>query len=229
MAVKRVLIVEDDAALMRGLTDNFREQDYEVLFATDGQTGLAQALTESLDLVVLDLMLPKVNGFEVCRQMRLNKLDTPIIMLTAKGQEEDIVQGLELGADDYVTKPFSIRELLARAKALVRRHGVLDERLVTLGELSVNRVSHKVTRGAETVTLTSKEYGLLTYFLSRPNRALTRRDIMDHVWGGSVIVTARSVDRCVATLRGKIEPDPEQPQFIQTIRDVGYRFEWPEW
>ena len=152
----------------------------------------------------------------------------PIIMLTAKGQEHEIVEGLELGADDYVTKPFSIRELLARAKAFLRRRIVADDGCVTIGDAEFDMASHKLTRAGREVPLTTKEYGLLAYFVQRPNRALSRRDIIDKVWGRSIVVSSRSVDRCIATLRAKIEPDPARPTFIHTIRDVGYRFELPE-
>jgi DNA-binding response OmpR family regulator len=223
-----VLIVEDDAALMRGLTDNFRLHGYEVRSASDGRSGLALALSAPPDLLLLDIMLPQLNGYEICRQVRAKKLDMPIIMLTAKGQEEEIVQGLELGADDYVTKPFSIRELLARAKAFLRRRAEPAQALFTIGDAELDLASHKLMRGGEKVPLTTKEYRLLEYFVQRRNRALTRTDIMDHVWGRTIIVSARSVDRCIATLRSKLEPDLRRPRFIHTIRDVGYRFELPE-
>ena len=223
-----ILIIEDDPALLRGLTDNFRGQGYDVRTATDGNAGLAAGLGEPPDLVLLDIMLPKLNGYEICRRVREQKLDLPIIMLTAKGQEEEIVRGLELGADDYVTKPFSIRELIARVKALLRRRGASDETVHRIGDATLDLVSHKLTRGGEEIPLTTKEYRMLEYFVRRPNRALARSDIIDHVWGRSVIVTSRSVDRCITTLRGKIEPEPHKPTLIHTIRDVGYRFELPE-
>jgi DNA-binding response OmpR family regulator len=223
-----ILIVEDDPALLRGLADNFSMQGYEVRTATDGNAGLASALAAPPDLVLLDIMLPKLSGYEVCRQLRTQKFAAPIIMLTAKGQEEEIVRGLELGADDYVTKPFSIRELSARVKALLRRRGDEDQSVFQIGDATLDLVSHKLTREGAEVPLATKEYRMLEYFVRRPNRALARRDIIDQVWGRSVIVTSRSVDRCIATLRGKIEPDPRTPTFIHTIRDVGYRFELPE-
>ena len=223
-----VLIIEDDPTLMRGLSDNFRLHGYEVRSAVDGRAGLAEALAAPPDLLLLDIMLPLVNGYEICRQVRARKLDMPIIMLTAKGQEEDIVQGLELGADDYVTKPFSIRELLARAKAFLRRRTSPEETIFAIGDAQLDLTSHKLPRNGGEVSLTTKEYGLLEYFVQRRNRALTRGDIIDNVWGRSIIVSARSVDRCIATLRGKIEPDLRRPRFIHTIRDVGYRFELPE-
>jgi DNA-binding response OmpR family regulator len=223
-----ILIIEDDPALLRGLTDNFRARGYHVRSATDGSSGLATALGEPPDLLLLDIMLPKLNGYEICRRLRERKLDMPIIMLTAKGQEEEIVKGLELGADDYVTKPFSIRELLARVNALLRRRPAEDESVYQIGDATFNLASHKLTRKGEEIPLTTKEYRMLEYFVRRPNRALARSDIIDNVWGRSVIVTSRSVDRCITTLRSKIEPDSHRPRFIQTIRDIGYRFELPE-
>jgi DNA-binding response OmpR family regulator len=185
------------------------------------------ALDKAPDLIVLDIMLPKINGFELCRAVRAQNLAMPILMLTAKGQEEDIVRGLELGADDYITKPFSIRELMARAGAFLRRH-VSAAPIYEFGEWRLDTLSHRLTRRGREVPLTVKEFRLLEYFLQRPGRALTRDTIMIAVWGNSVIVTARSVDRCVTTLRGKIEPHPRDPVFIHTIREIGYRFEKPE-
>ncbi|UCE59757.1 MAG: response regulator transcription factor [Phycisphaerales bacterium] len=228
MAGETVLIVEDDSTMLRGLKDNFELKGYRVRTAADGEDGLNQALGTSPDLIVLDIMLPKVNGFEICRQVRQTKLDMPIIMLTAKGQEEDIVMGLNLGADDYVTKPFSIKELLARANAFMRRRREKEPEVHRFGDCELNLVSHKLFRGGAEIALTPKEFNLLHFFLSRIGRALTRDDIMDSVWGSDVLVTSRSVDRCINTLRGKIEPDPARPTFIQTIRDVGYRFEVPD-
>jgi DNA-binding response OmpR family regulator len=227
MTTPSILIVEDEPALLRGLMDNFRSHGYYVRTATDGSSGLAAALDEPPDLLLLDIMLPKLNGYEICRRLRERKLDMPIIMLTAKGQEEEIVQGLELGADDYVTKPFSIRELLARVKALLRRRPADAESVHQIGDATFDLGSHKLSRNGKEVPLTTKEYRMLEYFVRRPNRALARSDIIDNVWGRSVIVTSRSVDRCVTTLRSKIEPNPHRPTLIQTIRDIGYRFELP--
>jgi DNA-binding response OmpR family regulator len=224
----KVLIIEDDATLLRGLVDNFHAQGYGVVGARDGQQGLEAALKDPPDLIVLDIMLPTINGYEVCRMIRRHELDMPIIMLTAKGQEEDIIRGLELGADDYVTKPFSIRELLARVKAFLRRKNAKPSEFHRFGDCELNLTSHKLFRNGAEVALTTKEFRLLEYFVRRPGRALTRNDILDAVWGHSVIVSARSVDRCVTTLRAKIEPNPCRPTFIHTIRDIGYRFEMPE-
>ena len=220
---RTILIIEDDPALLRGLRDNFEAQNYSVQVSRDGETGLAAALAKPPDLILLDIMLPKMNGFEICRAIRARGLDMPIIMLTAKGQEEEIVRGLELGADDYVTKPFSIRELLARAKAFLRRRQQLD--VVAFGECKLDLTAHKLFRNGKEVELTAKEFRLLEFFVNRTGRALTRDQILDAVWGSDIIVNDRSVDRCVTTLRAKIEADPHRPAHIATIRDIGYRFE----
>ncbi len=222
---KRILIIEDDATLLRGLSDNFRDEGFAVATATDGRDGLTKVLDDPPDVVLLDVMLPLLNGYDLCQRVRGAKLDLPIIMLTAKGQEEEIVRGLELGADDYVTKPFGIRELKARVHRLLRQRTEQPCDRVELGDLVLDRVAHVLTRNGAEVPLTTKEYRLLDFFIARANRALTRSEIMNEVWGRSMIVSGRSVDRCVATLRGKIEPEPSRPQFIRTIRDVGYRFE----
>lgn len=228
MPGERLLIIEDDPALRRGLVDNFEQRGYDIRAAPDGRAGLDAAQGDPPDLILLDIMLPKVNGFEVCRALRKRKLDMPIIMLTAKGQEEDIVRGLDLGADDYVTKPFNIRELVARVTALLRRHQPDPADTHRFGDCALDLVSHRLTRGGVEVALTPKEFRMLSYFVRRPDRALTRSDIMDEVWGRSVIVTGRSVDRCITTLRNKIEPNPQRPTLIQTIRDIGYRFTIPD-
>ena len=223
MNPQTILIIEDDPALLRGLKDNFETQGYLVRLANNGQKGLDALLAERPDLVLLDLMLPKVNGYEICRAARARQLDMPIIMLTARGQEEDIVRGLELGADDYVTKPFSIRELIARVKAFLRRQGAAAQ--YDFGPFRLDPAAHKLFRDGKEIVLTGKEFRLLEFFLQRAGRALTRDGILAAVWGQEVVVTDRSVDRCVTTLRAKLEADPHHPIFIQTIRDIGYRFE----
>jgi DNA-binding response OmpR family regulator len=221
----RILVVEDEPALLRGLTDTFVSKGCEVLTAKDGEAGLSLALSAQPDLVLLDIMLPKVNGYEICRAIREHGLDVPVIMLTAKGQEEDIVLGLNLGADDYVTKPFKIRELVARANAFLRRRRSGRETVTRFGEFTLDLGAHKLFRNSTEVELTAREFALLAFFAARPGRALARNDILNAVWGSSVIVTPRSIDRCVTTLRSKIEPNPHNPVYIQTIRDIGYRFE----
>ena len=222
--MKSILIAEDDRTLVRGLSDNFTSRGYDVTVATDGQAAIDHAFANQGDMILLDIMLPEVNGYEVCRRVREAGLTTPIVMLTAKGQEEDVIRGLELGADDYVTKPFSIRELLARVEALLRRCSSSGS-VIRFAGFELDTDAHQLSRQGQPISLTSKEFCLLSYFLERSNRALTRNEILNRVWGRSVIVTSRSVDRCVTTLRSKIEPDPRNPILIKTIRDIGYRFE----
>jgi DNA-binding response OmpR family regulator len=220
-----ILIIEDDPALLRGLQDNFAAQNYRIRIARDGRAALTAALESPPDLLLLDIMLPGMNGYEICRTLRARGMEMPIIMLTAKGREEDIVRGLELGADDYVTKPFSIRELLARAHAFLRRRQRLPTETFEFGFCSLDCAAHKLHRNGAEVPLTAKEFRLLEFFAKRAGRALTRDQILDGVWGNDIVVNDRSVDRCVTTLRAKIEPDPHHPIHIQTIRDIGYRFE----
>jgi len=223
-----VLIIEDDPTMLRGLKDNFAYTGYVVQTAADGEEGLNAALESRPDLIILDIMLPKINGYEVCRLVREQGVDVPIIMLTAKGQESDIVLGLNLGADDYVTKPFSIRELLARAHALLRRRQAEETERLRFGDCELDLVQHRLLRNGEEVPLTPKEFGLLAFMATRSGRALTRDEMLNNVWGYNVFVTGRSVDRCVNTLRNKIEPDPQRPTFLQTVRQIGYRFDMPE-
>ncbi|MBN1341135.1 MAG: response regulator transcription factor [Phycisphaerae bacterium] len=225
MPGETILVVEDDATMLRVLKDNFQMSGYTVVTAADGELGLTAALQSGIDLICLDIMLPKVNGYEICRHVRSQGLTVPIIMLTAKGQEADIVLGLNLGADDYVTKPFSIRELLARANAFLRRRREEGSQTHEFGDCVLDLASHKLFRAGQEVVLTPKEFALLAYFVKRAGRALTRDDILNAVWGHEVFVTQRSVDRCINTLRNRIEPDPRHPIFIQTIREIGYRFE----
>ncbi len=211
MTPPNILIIEDHPAILRVLKDNCAAKGYRVLIAQDGEAGLNAALNDGPDLVLLDLMLPRMNGYEICRAIRAEKLEMPILMLTAKGQEEDIIRGLDLGADDYITKPFSVRAGAAP--------------VYEFGDCRLDTVAHRLFRNGAAVSLTSKEFRLLEHYLQRPGRALTRDGIMNAVWGNAIMVTARSVDRCVTTLRSKIEPDPHRPIFIHTIREIGYRFE----
>jgi DNA-binding response OmpR family regulator len=225
MSTGRILIVEDEPALLLGLKDAFEDHGFTVFTASDGEKGLTLAVDAKPELILLDIMLPRVNGYEICRVVRSRGLDMPIIMLTAKGQEEDIILGLNLGADDYVTKPFKLGELLARANAFLRRRRAPPEQIVRFGDFELNLSAHTLLRKGRPVDLTAKEFGLLAYFATRVGRALARNDILDAVWGASLAVTQRSVDRCVTTLRSKIEQNPREPIYIQTIRDIGYRFE----
>jgi len=220
MPSSRILIIEDEPALVRGLKDAFASKGFDVLTAQDGATGLDLALEKNPDLILLDIMLPRVNGYEVCRTIRERGIETPILMLTAKGQEEDIILGLNLGADDYIAKPFRIGELIARVNAFLRRAKAKQAEVFRFGDFELNLMSHTLFRNGREIELTPKEFRLLAYFVSRRGCALARNDILNAVWGHSIIVTSRSIDRCVATLRARIEP-----AYIQTIRDIGYRFE----
>ena len=226
--METILIVEDDPAMLRGLKDNFEFKDYRVLTAADGEQGLNAALDKKPDLIILDIMLPKINGYEVCRLIRQEKLDMPIIMLTAKGEESDIILGLNLGADDYVTKPFSIKELLARAAAFLRRSRQTEQDVYEFADFRLDIPARKFTRAADEIKLSPKEFKLLELFLKKPGRALTRDEILNAVWGYDCYVGPRTIDRFVTTLRNKIEPDPHNPTYIHTIREIGYKFEPPE-
>jgi DNA-binding response OmpR family regulator len=226
--METVLIVEDDPTMLIGLKDNFEFKGYKVVTAADGEKGLNAVLNAKPDLILLDIMLPKINGYEICRLVREQKLTMPIIMLTAKGEESDIVLGLNLGADDYVTKPFSIKELLARAAAFLRRAKKEEQDVYEFGGLRLDLSARRLTRKNREIELSPKEFNLLEYFVKKPGRALTRDEILNAVWGYDCVVTSRSIDRFVTTLRNKIEPDPARPIFIHTIRQIGYRFEPPE-
>jgi DNA-binding response OmpR family regulator len=225
MSGGRILIIEDEPSLLRGLKDTFETRGFQVITAADGETGRGMALSQNPDLILLDIMLPRVNGYEICRDVRARGLEMPILMLTAKGQEEDIILGLNLGADDYIVKPFRRGELIARVQAFLRRSRFKGPATARFDDCELNLTSHKLFRAGREVDLTTKEFGLLAYFVERRGCALTRDDILRRVWGDAVIVTPRSIDRCVTTLRAKIERDPRRPKYIQTIRDIGYRFE----
>lgn len=226
--METILIIEDDPALLRGLIDNFTYAKYRVLSASDGEKGLDLALTEKPDLIILDIMLPLMNGYEVCRLIREEQLEMPIIMLTAKGEESDIVLGLNIGADDYVTKPFGIRELLARSKAFLRRKKIHDCEEYSFGPFTLNVTERNLTQNEKTVQLTPKEFNLLHMLVNRPGRAYTRDEILHRVWGENCFVTTRSVDRCVTTIRNKLKKHGGSTQYIHTVREIGYKFLLPE-
>ena len=220
----RILIVEDEPNMVAGLRDNFEYEGYEVLTASDGAEGLGRALNDAPDLVVLDVMMPKMSGLDVCKQLKAKRPSIPVIMLTARGQEVDKVVGLELGADDYVTKPFSIRELLARIKAVLRRaHGGSQERYA-FGDVAVNLRTCQVTRAGKPVEFSAKEFDLLKYFLCHPGEALSRDRLLEKVWGYNSFPTTRTVDAHIVHLRQKLELKPEEPRFILTVHGVGYKF-----
>ena len=223
MTQTKVLIIEDDPSLTLGLMDNLEIEGYDVKSATDGDKGIRKAFDWNPDLIILDVMMPRKNGYEVLEELRLKGLTVPIIMLTAKAEEDDVVRGLRLGADDYVTKPFRLRELLARVNNFIKRFESKQESL-SFHNFELNLHGRYLLKNGHKVPLQPKEFSLLELFLKKPGKAFSRDEIMDEVWG-EVTVSTRSVDRCVTTLRSKIEPQPQKPRFIHTIRDYGYRFE----
>jgi len=222
----KILIVEDEPNMVAGLRDNFEFEGYQVLTALDGVAGLERALSETPDLVILDVMMPRMSGLDVCKQLKSKKPGIPIIMLTARGQEVDKVVGLELGADDYVTKPFSIRELLARVKAVLRRAGTLPKtgEKYAFGEVEVDMRSCQVSRKGRSLEFSSKEFELLKYFLNHPGETLTRDRLLEDVWGYDRFPTTRTVDAHIVRLRQKVEPRPDEPRFILTVHGTGYKF-----
>lgn len=222
----RILIVEDEPNMVAGLRDNFEFEGYEVLSAYDGAEGLERALAESPDLIVLDVMMPKMSGLEVCKQLKAKRPSIPIIMLTARGQEVDKVVGLELGADDYVTKPFSIRELMARVKAVLRRSQTLpkEHERYSFGDAEVDLRSCRVTRNGKELEFSSTEFELLKYFVCHVGEILSRDRLLEEVWGYDSYPTTRTVDAHLVRLRQKLEPNPEQPRFFLTVHGTGYRF-----
>ena len=220
----RILIVEDEPAMVQGLRDNFEYEGYEVISAGDGVAGLERALADEPDLVVLDVMMPRMSGLDVCKQLKQKRPGIPIIMLTARGQEIDKVVGLELGADDYVTKPFSIRELMARVKAVLRRVSPQTGEVYRFSDVEVNIRSNQVLRAGEPVDLSAKEFALLAYFVAHPAETLSRDRLLDAVWGYDNYPNTRTVDTHIVHLRQKLEPNPEEPRFILTIHGTGYKF-----
>ena len=226
--MKKILIIEDEELIRMALEDDFRLENYEVIVASDGIEGLAKAADPDIDLIILDIMLPGMNGFDVCKKLRNQNISTPIIMLTAKGQEIDRVVGLEIGADDYVTKPFSPRELQARVKAVLRRMGAevddKSENQYRSGELEVNFRQYECRKNGKAVSLTTLEFELLKYLIRNKGQVVNRDELLNEVWGKDVFVTPHTVDTHIANLRKKIEDDPSHPRFIKSIRGVGYKF-----
>jgi DNA-binding response OmpR family regulator len=225
-AMAKILIVEDEPNMVAGLRDNFEFEGYSVITAGDGVEGLQRALDESPDLVVLDVMMPRMSGLEVCKQLRAKRGSIPIIMLTARGQEVDKVVGLELGADDYVTKPFSIRELLARVKAVLRRTATVPKDMDqhSFADVEVDLKRFRVLKAGKAIDLSSKEFELLKYFICHSGEILSRDRLLEDVWGYENYPTTRTVDTHLVRLRQKLEPDPEQPQYFLTVHGTGYRF-----
>jgi DNA-binding response OmpR family regulator len=226
---ERILVIEDDPSILRGLQLNLGMEGYAVRSASDGETGLALARAERFDLLVVDVMLPRLGGLEVIRELRREDPDLPVLILSAKGQESDKVAGLQLGADDYMVKPFSLKELLARIDALLRRRRARGETGEArgprkAGHVEIDPVARRATAGGAPLELTAREFDLLAWFVAHPDRVFSREQLMEAVWGSRYFGTARTVDNFVARLRAHIGDDADQPRHLETVRGVGYRF-----
>ena len=224
---EKILIIEDEEDLVKGLKLNLSDEGYKIEWVADGEEGLRMALARSYDLIILDIMMPKMSGLDVCREIRQKGLNVPIIMLTAKGEEIDKVVGLEIGADDYMTKPFSIRELLARVKAHLRREKRGEKTVpdvYVFAGIEIDFTHFKVRRGTEEWDLTSLEVEILKYLIKHVNEVVSRDDLLDKVWGFDKFPTTRTIDNHILKLRKKIEEDPSHPKYILSIYGEGYRF-----
>jgi len=225
--MKRILIIEDDLAILRGLKDNLEYESYEVFTATDGEQGYALIREKKPDIIVLDLMLPKMNGYELCRKVRSEGVTIPILILTARGEEMDRVLGLDLGADDYMTKPFSVPELLARVRAILRRMqlaktGRLPHEL-NFGDVEIDFLKYEARKSGQPLELSRKEFGILRILAARTGEVVTRDELLDEVWGYDQFPTTRTVDNHIALLRSKLEDDPSNPKRLLTVHGVGYK------
>jgi DNA-binding response OmpR family regulator len=223
--MRRILIVEDEPSIAMALDDDLRREGYDTEVAADGDTAARTAISRAFDLILLDVMLPGKDGFEVCREVRRAGVQTPIVMLTAKTQEAEKVLGLELGADDYVTKPYSARELRARVKAHLRRGIAHTSDVYKFGDAELDFTRCELRRAGQVVELSALEFRLLSAFVRRAGCLLTREQLLDQVWGHGTHVTDRVVDNQVTNLRRKIEPEPERPRYLVSLRGLGYRFD----
>jgi DNA-binding response OmpR family regulator len=224
----KILVVEDEAPMLQGLKDNLEFEGYEVDTAADGKSGEEKINTGKYDLIILDIMLPYISGFDLCRNARKADIDTPIILLTAKGEEIDKVLGLELGADDYITKPFSLRELLARIKAILRRTadknaGGDKPQPIQIGRLTISFRNYEAFEGKDPVRLSHKEFEIIHYLYENANKTVDRDDLMSKVWGIEYDITTRTVDNFIVKIRQKIETDPNSPKLIHTVHGIGYK------
>ncbi|WP_339254921.1 response regulator transcription factor [Sporosarcina sp. FSL W8-0480] len=229
--VSKILIVDDEQPIRTLLDYNLRQSNFETIMAADGAQAILQVEEEKPDLILLDLMLPVIDGIEVCKILRSRNINTPIIMLTAKGEEPDKVLGLEIGADDYMTKPFSPREVIARVKAVLRRsqesanRTATNDQIITSGSLTVHPEQYEAYLRDESLEFTPKEFELLVYFMQNKNRVLTREQLLSAVWNYDFVGDTRIVDVHVSHLREKIEENTKKPLFIKTVRGIGYKFE----
>jgi DNA-binding response OmpR family regulator len=221
----RIIVIEDDRAILRGLKDNLEYESYEVLTATDGEQGYRLIREQSPDLIVLDIRIPKMDGYELCRKVRSEGIAVPILMLTARGEEMDRVHGLDIGADDYVTKPFSVPELLARIRAILRRAQPptdLPENL-SFDNVFVDFMRFNASKGKQVLKLSRKEFGVLRLLAARIGQVVTRNEMLEEVWGHECYPTTRTVDNHIASLRSKLEDDPSKPRYLITVHGVGYK------
>lgn len=225
--MQRILIIEDETPMRTALADLLAGEGYRALSAADGESGLERALAEKPDLILLDVMMPKLNGFQVCAELRRLALTMPVLMLTAKGQIEDRVTGLDAGADDYLVKPFSTEELLARVRALLRRTERKTKSPVKLklGEVEIDLARQSAARGKKEIHLTAKEFSMLRLLAEAEGEPVTREKFLDVVWGVTAFPTTRTVDNHIASLRGKLEKNPDAPRWLKTVHGVGYRLE----
>lgn len=226
--MKKILIVEDEPSMRMGLKDNLEFEGFAVDYAEEGKTGLEKIRTNNYDLVLLDVMLPEISGFEICKTIRKEGNKTPVILLTAKGEEIDKVLGLELGADDYVTKPFSLRELLARIKAVLRRgeqngSDSKNEEVLKIGKLNINFTTYNANENGGDVQMSYKEFEVLHYLWNRRNETVSRDDLLKDIWGQDVYITTRTIDNFILKLRQKIETDSKHPKIILTVHGIGYK------
>jgi len=226
--MKKILIVEDELSMVKGLKDNLEFEGFETDTAMDGNLGLQKVLQNKYDLIILDVMLPGVSGFDICKGARKEGVNTPIILLTAKGEEIDKVLGLELGADDYITKPFSLRELLARIKAILRRppigkEGSVEPEYIDIGNIKVNFKNYVALKGKNEIKMSYKEFEILHYMFMNAGKIIQRDDLMSDVWSIDYEVTTRTIDNFILKLRQKIEADPNNPKIILTVHGVGYK------
>jgi DNA-binding response OmpR family regulator len=226
----RILIVEDELPMRTVLCDTLSGHGYRVIVAVDGEEGLEKAMREKPDLILLDVMMPRLDGFALCAELRRLLITAPVLMLTAKGHVEDRVRGLDAGADDYLVKPFSRVELLARVRALLRRtqRGMSGLQQLVLGEVRIDFVRHRAWRRDEELRLTAKEFGVLHLLAAAAGEVVTRDRFLDVVWGYAAFPTTRTVDKHIVSLRARIEPDPDTPRWIKTVHGIGYRLELPE-
>ncbi len=224
--MKTILIIEDDISILRGLKDNLEYEGYKVITETDGKKGLKLALEKKTDLILLDIMLPGINGYEICRKMKKEKPGLPIIMITARGSEMDKVSGLDIGADDYVTKPFSVPELMARVRAIFRRvaQAYNIPKQYSFGKVKLDFIKYQAFLNRQEIKLSSKEFSILEYFIKHEGEAVHRHDLLDEVWGYQAIPTTRTVDNFILDLRKKLEENPSNPKHIVSVRGIGYKF-----